>query len=253
MIIGELQFYRDSVSSIKAYHKKVETLSDWPTWSPYDDVPNDTIVFEEQETAEIDKPHCDPLIIDLVIGDLKVGRILVDTGSTVNVIFRDTLRRMNIELGEVVPTPKPVTSFFGIKLPVMAKEVMKIVDFAVVGNPTIYNVIIGMPWINAMKAVPSTYHLGIKFPTANGIAKIWGCQKQSRLCFLTEHKLRQITTTSIVKPKRAKRTQAASEIFSTKDDTESSAQAPATDNDQIAEPKTPITAKKQLQKQPPTP
>ena len=88
-----------------------------------------------------------------------------------------------------------------IKLPAMAKEITKIIDFAVVDLPAIYNVIMGMPWINSMKAVSSTHHLGIKFPTPNGIAVIWGCQKQSRLCFLAEHKLRQDTMTSMVKPK----------------------------------------------------
>ena len=155
MVIGGSHFYQDSVSSIKAYGRKAETS---PGWCSEDDVPSHAITFEEQDTTGLDKPHYDPLVIDLVIQDLEVGRILIDTGSTVNIMFRDTLQRMNIPLGEVIPEPRPLTGFSGvtsmtlgkIRLPVMAKEVTKIVEFAVVDNPAIYNAIMGTPWINAM-------------------------------------------------------------------------------------------------------
>uniref|UniRef100_A0A0D3ASW8 Uncharacterized protein n=1 Tax=Brassica oleracea var. oleracea TaxID=109376 RepID=A0A0D3ASW8_BRAOL len=120
-----------------------------------------------------------------------------------------------------------------IKQPVAAKVVTMIVDFAVVDHPAIYNVIMGTPWLNTMKAVPSTYLLGIKFPTHNGIAAIWGSrgsQTQSRRCFLAKQKLRQIITIAMVKPKRAKLAQASTENPSEKDDPESSTQA--TDKEQ---------------------
>ncbi|KAL0682992.1 hypothetical protein Bca4012_049840 [Brassica carinata] len=111
----------------------------------------------------------------------------------------------------------------------MAKEITKIVEFAVVDHPAIYNVITRTPWINAMQAVPSTYHLCVKFPTPNGVAAIWGCQKQLRLCFLAEHKLRQMTTSATENRKRTKIDQSLAKNASRKDDLTSSAEANAWD------------------------
>ncbi|XP_024004920.1 uncharacterized protein LOC112082059 [Eutrema salsugineum] len=81
-----------------------------------------------------------------------------------------------------------------IRLPVVAGGVTRIVKFCVTDHPAIYNVIMGTPWINAMRAVPSTYHLCLKFPTLAGIKTIWGNQKESRMCCLAEHKLRNPVT-----------------------------------------------------------
>ena len=111
----------------------------------------------------------------------------------------------------------------------MAKEITKIVDFAVVDHPAIYNVIMGTPWLNAMQVVPSTYHLGLKFPTPNGVAAIWGCQKQSRLCFLAYHKLRQITTSATANRKPTKIDQSSAKNAPRKDDLTSSTDANASD------------------------
>jgi len=146
---------------------------------------DDEVIFHESDTNGLDCPHNDPLVITLTIGDFNVERVLVDTGSTLDIIFLTTLREMKVDMTRIVPTPRPVLGFSGetsmtlgtIKLPVRAKGVTKIVDFSVTDQPTVYNTIIGTPWLNQFRAVASTYHLCLKFPTSNGVKTIWDIRK----------------------------------------------------------------------------
>ncbi|KAF3504649.1 hypothetical protein F2Q69_00041917 [Brassica cretica] len=80
---------------------------------------------------------------------------------------------------------------------------------------------------NPMAQRYATYHLGVKFLTPNGVAAVWGCQKQSRLCFLAEHKLRQMTTSAMANRKRTKIGKSSANNASIKDDLTSSADADA--------------------------
>ncbi|KFK45066.1 hypothetical protein AALP_AA1G339100 [Arabis alpina] len=199
MIMGGSQYCADNETAIEAYQRRADVCANISAPAK-PRLSSDSITFDEKDTEGLDQPHNDPLVINLTVYDFNVARVLIDTGSSVDVIFKKTLERMKIDLSTIKGRPKPITGFSGettmtmgtIRLPVQAGNMKKMVDFTVSDHPAIYNMIMGTPWLNLMRVVPSTYHLCLKFPTPIGIKTIWGNQRDSRTCFLAEHKMRNI-------------------------------------------------------------
>ncbi|KAF3487529.1 hypothetical protein F2Q69_00052608 [Brassica cretica] len=79
-------------------------------------------------------------------------------------------------------------AYGSINLAVKAGTVTRVTEFLVVDRPASYNVIMGTPWLNTMRAIPSTYHLCLKFPTPNGVEVIWGNPRVSQVCYAAEQK-----------------------------------------------------------------
>ena len=164
------------------------------------DMPNQTgsnvISFKERATIDPIKPLNDLLVVELTIQNIDVARILVDTGSSADIIFKNTLERMEINPSEIAEDPNPIVGLSGeatmtlgtINLLVKADSMTKIVEFWVIDRPTSYNAIVGTPWLNSMQAIPSTYHMCLKFPTPRGTETNWGDRRNSRVCFPAELK-----------------------------------------------------------------
>ncbi|KAG7552073.1 Integrase catalytic core [Arabidopsis thaliana x Arabidopsis arenosa] len=185
VIIGGSKLCRDTINAIKKHKRNVLFKANLGEEM---DFQGTSISFDEEETCHLERPHDDALVITLDVANFEVSRILVDTGSSVDLIFLGTLERMGISRADIVGPPSPLVAFTSesamslgtIKLPVLAKNVSKIVDFVVFDKPAAYNIILGTPWIYQMKAVPSTYHQCIKFPTPSGVGTIRGSQEASR-------------------------------------------------------------------------
>ena len=62
------------------------------------------------------------------------------------------------------------------------------VTFLVVDCPSAYNVIMGRTALNEFKAIPSTYHLKVKFPTPQGVGEARGDQQHARECYMASLK-----------------------------------------------------------------
>ncbi|XP_038718291.1 uncharacterized protein LOC120011280 [Tripterygium wilfordii] len=157
------------------------------TKTPSDQV----IMFTDSEATDLLDPHHDALVISIQVANCIIKRVLIDNGSSANVLMLSTLKKMNIDENRVVRRSTILIGFGGeqkftegeIALPVYAGGVNCQTKFLVLDCHSPFNIILGRPWIHEMKAVPSTYHQVVKFPTAAGIKEIYGEQLASRECY----------------------------------------------------------------------
>ncbi|KAF8044652.1 hypothetical protein N665_7333s0001 [Sinapis alba] len=154
------------------------------------------------DLVDIDQPHNDPQLVELQIGTCEVTRVLIDTGSSVDLIFRQTLEKMMVDLNDIKPSSRALTGFNGsltslfgtIRLNVFAGGVNKLVKFSVIDTKTQYNAILGTPLLHMMKAIPSTYHQCVKFPTKEGtVFTLKGNQRLARSMLISDLKSQQVT------------------------------------------------------------
>ena len=80
------------------------------------------------------------------------------------------------------------TSTLPIVVGAYPQQIAKEVNFLVVDYSSSYNAIIGRPTLNNWKAITSTYHLSVKFPTNYGIGQVQGDQLAVRaMLVMDEH------------------------------------------------------------------
>ncbi|XP_070054258.1 uncharacterized protein [Nicotiana tomentosiformis] len=147
----------------------------------------DDITFTEEDADGLLLPYNDALVISLNVLDFKIKRVLVDPGSSANIIQWRVLEQAKLT-ESIISTTKllarfnlaSVTTRGDILLLTNAEGVMKTTLFEVVDVDMGYNIILGRPWIHEMKVVPSMYHQLPKFPTPEEIKQIRGDQPAAR-------------------------------------------------------------------------
>ncbi|XP_021744417.1 uncharacterized protein LOC110710433 [Chenopodium quinoa] len=97
-----------------------------------------------------------------------------------NIDEKDIINKSTMLVGFSGETKKTIRE---ITLPTYAKGINLQVKFLVIDTLSSYNIIFGRPWIHEMKAIPSTYHEIIKFPTSCGIQVIKGDPKEAKECY----------------------------------------------------------------------
>ena len=90
---------------------------------------------------------------------------------------------MRIEREQLVPVNAPLSKLL-VLVDDYLQQITKDVTFLVVDCSFAYNAILGRPTLNSWKAVTSTYHLMIKFPTEYGVGEVRGDQVVARECYI---------------------------------------------------------------------
>ncbi|KAK3035449.1 hypothetical protein RJ639_032874 [Escallonia herrerae] len=125
-----------------------------------------SLEFDDADLDGISLPHDDALVITLHIDAFQVKRILVDTGSSADIIFEDAFNQIGISDDRTVHT----------------------LDFLIVKVKSSYNGILGRTGLNKLQAVASTYHLVMKFPTPTGVGFVKGDQTLARRCYVASYR-----------------------------------------------------------------
>uniref|UniRef100_A0A2N9EWT7 Reverse transcriptase RNase H-like domain-containing protein n=1 Tax=Fagus sylvatica TaxID=28930 RepID=A0A2N9EWT7_FAGSY len=182
-----------SRSSRKAYARQIHNVlvTQKTDKKPrLDDLP---ITFTEEDARKVFHPYDNALVVTLEIAGYSIRRTSVYPLGVIS---------LHITTGTY---PKQAT---------------KKVDFLVVDCPSAYNVIIGRPTLNRLRAVTSTYHLLVRFPIKNGIGEMRGDQAMARECYLTSINIEQVHQTLIMEERKniAEPTEELEEIVLIEDD-----------------------------------
>ncbi|XP_073057316.1 uncharacterized protein [Primulina eburnea] len=154
------------------------------------------ISFGPEDLKGVNLPHNDALVIQDRVANYDILRVFIDSGSSINVIFKEAFVQMDLQGYHLEAVETALFGFAShvvypegeIILPLtlgsqnLKKTVMN--SFTVVDFPSSYNIMIGRPALNELRAVASTYHQKIKFPLGVRVGEVRRDQPSSRKCYV---------------------------------------------------------------------
>ena len=128
-----------------------------------------------------------PLVVSPTISNCRVGRILIDSGSSLDLLFINTLDEMQIPRSKIKPMTSP---FYGIVLGMSVTPIGQVVlpvtfgtttnfrteliTFEVVDFESAYNAILGRPSLTKFMAATHHAYQKIKITGPKGVIVVQG-------------------------------------------------------------------------------
>jgi len=164
--------------------------------------PEVDITFRKADLRDVVPHDNDPVVISLITAGRRVHRVLVDQGSSVDVMFLPTFDKLQLSPDQLRPYTGSLYGFTGDQVEVRGYIELRTtftdgttarterIRYLVVNAPSAYNVLLGRPTLNRLGAVPSTRHMKLKLPSMEGtVMTLRSDQAEARRCY--ENSLRQ--------------------------------------------------------------
>ncbi|XP_038696626.1 uncharacterized protein LOC119993529 [Tripterygium wilfordii] len=127
--------------------------------------------FTDEELPMEGRDHNKALYITALCMEKELTSILIDDGSALNVMPKETLIKLSVDFSNIKASSISVRAFDGtrravegeIEIPVMIRDVVFRILFIVMDIVPSYSCLLGRPWIHAAGAVPSSLYQKLKF------------------------------------------------------------------------------------------
>jgi hypothetical protein len=136
-----------------------------------------------------------PLVVDPVIGNVRLTKVLINGGSSLNIIYAKNLGLLQIDLSSIwvdaapfhgIIPGKRVQPLGQLDLPVcfgtpynFRKETL---TFEVVGFRGTYHAVLGRPCYAKFMAIPNYTYLKLKMPGPNGVITVGSTYRHAYKC-----------------------------------------------------------------------
>jgi hypothetical protein len=187
----------ETYSARKSYAKEMREVSIYAVVRPVKAARWEklSITFSDEDYEGVYLPHSDALVVTMVIGNHKIHRVLVDNGSSADILYKSAFDLMKISKDKLSAFRFPLVGFAGEQVMALGSIELQVtvgsppmqktipVRFLIVDQPSAYNAIFGRTAQVELKAVTSIPHLKMKFPTDDEVGEVRGEQKAARKCY----------------------------------------------------------------------
>ena len=145
-----------------------------------------TITFLNADLEGCQHPHDDLQVIRVVVANKTIHRVLVNNGSSADIIYTSTFDKMGIGREKMEPVKAHLRGFSKEKVLALGSvqlvltlgdppcQATTTTKFLIIEASSAYNMLLGRPSLNSIRAIPSSYHMVIKFPMENGVRMVRG-------------------------------------------------------------------------------